>query len=77
MKKMEIPKPKFDIDDLVAYRFTKTEDRADDVPVTSEIKGAGPVTHIELMKIKGSGWSVSYIANGVAMKEADMKRIVI
>lgn len=74
--KVEIPKPKFDVGDLVAFKFEQTETRSDDVPLVREVKGAGVVQLVDICKDQ-NGWTVGYIVEGNALVEGQMKLIVI
>lgn len=78
MKKCEMPKPKFDVGDIVAYSRQVTENRADDVPVQKTIKGAGEVESVSLTKVKG-GWAINYTLANVTdcFQENEMKRVNI
>lgn len=79
MKKCEMPKPKFDIDDLVAFNIAVVgEERADDVPLPPRSKkGAGTISQIIVVKDVLSKWVVSYRVGTEpeVMLESQLKKV--
>lgn len=79
MKKCELPKPKFDIDDLVAFNLSvENEERADGVPMPARSKrGAGTVKQIRIVKDILGKWNISYLVGdeSESMQESCLKRV--
>lgn len=74
MKKCEIPKPKFDIGDFVAFKYTEMIERADDVPEVKEIRTAGEIAGIAITK-HGQVWVVAYEVSKRIVEEDQLKLV--
>lgn len=78
MKKCDIPKPNFDVGELVAYKTTVSEERGDGVPFLKEVKGAGTIRFLQITKGFDQKWSIQYAVDDFPeLKETEMKRIHI